>query len=344
MTSISGAEQLALWAGFVALDTASRAPHLPLPAAPQPARALGPGRRRGDQRAAPRLRAAERLRHRGRHRAARRETTPATAAASPPSRWSSATTPTASSSPASTPTTRACWSWSAPSSRSASRSACCPARSTCSRRPSVTPNRVGGVPLIEVEALATQNAVPYTGPDRRATRSTKVSVVVPAMNEGKNIGQVLEQLPEGLHEVILVDGNSKDDTVEAARRAYPEHPRHHPERPRQGRRLPHRLRRRHRQPGRHARRRRLRRPGRDPRASSPRSRPAPTSPRARATSTAAAAPTSPGPASSATPASAAPPTSCTAPTSPTSVTATTPSGPAACPSSPSTCPASRSRP
>ncbi|HEV7482388.1 MAG TPA: glycosyltransferase [Solirubrobacterales bacterium] len=85
----------------------------------------------------------------------------------------------------------------------------------------VTPNRVGGVPLIEVEALAARDAVPYAGPDRRATRSTKISVVVPAMNEGKNIGQVLERLPEGLHEVILVDGNSKDDTVEAARHAYP---------------------------------------------------------------------------------------------------------------------------
>ena len=86
----------------------------------------------------------------------------------------------------------------------------------------VTPNRVGGVPLIEVEALATQNAIPYNGPDRRSTRNTKVSVVVPAMNEGKNIGHVLERLPQGLHEVILVDGNSKDDTVEAARRAYPD--------------------------------------------------------------------------------------------------------------------------
>ena len=86
----------------------------------------------------------------------------------------------------------------------------------------VTPNRVGGVPLIEVEALASQNAVPYTGPDRRASRNTKISVVVPAMNEGKNIGHVLERLPTGLHEVILVDGNSEDDTVEAARRAYPD--------------------------------------------------------------------------------------------------------------------------
>jgi hypothetical protein len=86
---------------------------------------------------------------------------------------------------------------------------------------SVTPSRIGGVPLIEVEALATRGAIPYKGPDRRSTRKTMVSVVVPAMNEEKNIGQVLSELPEGLHEVILVDGNSHDDTVEAARRAYP---------------------------------------------------------------------------------------------------------------------------
>ncbi len=87
---------------------------------------------------------------------------------------------------------------------------------------SVTPSRVGGVPLIEVEALAARGAIPYKGPDRRATRKTKVSVVVPAMNEEKNIGQVLSELPDDLHEVILVDGNSKDNTVEAARQAYPD--------------------------------------------------------------------------------------------------------------------------
>jgi hypothetical protein len=86
--------------------------------------------------------------------------------------------------------------------------------------PSANPSRVGGVPLIEVEELASRDAVPYNGPDRRATRTTKVSVVVPAMNEAKNIGHVLEQLPTGLHEVILVDGNSEDNTIEAARAAY----------------------------------------------------------------------------------------------------------------------------
>jgi Glycosyl transferase family 2 len=88
--------------------------------------------------------------------------------------------------------------------------------------PATTPSQVGGVPLIEVEALAARGAVPYTGPDRRSTRKTLVSVVVPAMNEEQNIGQVLKKLPEDLHEVILVDGNSEDNTIEAARQAYPE--------------------------------------------------------------------------------------------------------------------------
>ncbi len=87
--------------------------------------------------------------------------------------------------------------------------------------PVVTPSQVGGVPLIEVEALATRNSVPYAGPDRRQSRRTLVSIVVPAMNEEKNIGHVLSQLPQELHEVILVDGNSRDETIEAARRAYP---------------------------------------------------------------------------------------------------------------------------
>ncbi len=88
--------------------------------------------------------------------------------------------------------------------------------------PAATPSQVGGVPLIEVEALAARGAVPYAGPDRRANRRTRVSVVVPAMNEEKNIGLVLSRLPDDLHEVILVDGNSEDNTIEAARRAYPE--------------------------------------------------------------------------------------------------------------------------
>lgn len=49
-----------------------------------------------------------------------------------------------------------------------------------------------------------------------------VSLIVPARNEARNIGWVLERLPAEVDEVILVDGNSVDDTIEVARRAYPE--------------------------------------------------------------------------------------------------------------------------
>jgi hypothetical protein len=87
--------------------------------------------------------------------------------------------------------------------------------------PAATPSQVGGVPLIDVEALATRQSVPYGGPDRRRSRKTKVSVVVPAINEEANIGHVLRALPDDLHEVILVDGNSIDGTIESARSAYP---------------------------------------------------------------------------------------------------------------------------
>jgi hypothetical protein len=88
--------------------------------------------------------------------------------------------------------------------------------------PIATPSSVGGVPLIEVGALARDVRRDYAGPDRRLSRQTKVSVVVPAINEERNIGKVLADLPDGLHEVILVDGHSTDRTVEVARQARPD--------------------------------------------------------------------------------------------------------------------------
>jgi glycosyltransferase involved in cell wall biosynthesis len=50
----------------------------------------------------------------------------------------------------------------------------------------------------------------------------RISVVIPALNEARNIGHVLGTLPEDTYEVILVDGGSTDGTVEVARLAYPE--------------------------------------------------------------------------------------------------------------------------
>ncbi|MEU3599559.1 glycosyltransferase family 2 protein [Streptomyces sp. NPDC006798] len=49
-----------------------------------------------------------------------------------------------------------------------------------------------------------------------------VSVVIPAMNEAQNLPHVFRTLPEWIHEVVLVDGNSTDDTVEVARSLRPD--------------------------------------------------------------------------------------------------------------------------
>ena len=50
----------------------------------------------------------------------------------------------------------------------------------------------------------------------------RVSVVVPARNEARNIGHVLATLPPDIYEVLLVDGDSTDGTVEAARAVMPD--------------------------------------------------------------------------------------------------------------------------
>jgi glycosyltransferase involved in cell wall biosynthesis len=47
--------------------------------------------------------------------------------------------------------------------------------------------------------------------------SPRVSVVIPTLNEAKNLPHVLGKLPRRLHEVIIVDGFSTDETVEVAR-------------------------------------------------------------------------------------------------------------------------------
>jgi glycosyltransferase involved in cell wall biosynthesis len=49
-----------------------------------------------------------------------------------------------------------------------------------------------------------------------------VSLVIPAKDEARNIGWVLRRLPEGIDEVILVDGHSTDDTVAIAREIRPD--------------------------------------------------------------------------------------------------------------------------
>jgi glycosyltransferase involved in cell wall biosynthesis len=49
-----------------------------------------------------------------------------------------------------------------------------------------------------------------------------VSLVIPAKNEAANLTHVLPRIPDWIHEVILVDGNSTDDTVAVARSLRPD--------------------------------------------------------------------------------------------------------------------------
>jgi glycosyltransferase involved in cell wall biosynthesis len=50
----------------------------------------------------------------------------------------------------------------------------------------------------------------------------RVSVVFTTLNEAENVGPVFARLPHDIYEVILVDGNSKDGTIEAAKAARPD--------------------------------------------------------------------------------------------------------------------------
>ena len=55
-----------------------------------------------------------------------------------------------------------------------------------------------------------------------ASVQAKVSVVIPTLNEARNLPHVFSSLPSGLHEVIVVDGHSVDDTPATARRLRPD--------------------------------------------------------------------------------------------------------------------------
>ena len=50
----------------------------------------------------------------------------------------------------------------------------------------------------------------------------RVSVVIPAKNEARNLPYVFALMPRTVHEVILVDGRSVDDTVAVARKLWPD--------------------------------------------------------------------------------------------------------------------------
>jgi glycosyltransferase involved in cell wall biosynthesis len=46
----------------------------------------------------------------------------------------------------------------------------------------------------------------------------KISIVIPTLNEGKNLARVLKNIPKSVDEVIVVDGYSTDNTVKIAKK------------------------------------------------------------------------------------------------------------------------------
>lgn len=59
-------------------------------------------------------------------------------------------------------------------------------------------------------------------PEKKPHEAETVSLVIPAKNEAANIGWVLQQVPDCVDEIILVDGNSSDATVVTARACRPD--------------------------------------------------------------------------------------------------------------------------
>lgn len=68
---------------------------------------------------------------------------------------------------------------------------------------------------------------PLSGPTAHLTRTTptnqdvRVSVVIPTLNEARNLPFVLPGIPPWVHEVIIVDGHSTDGTPDVARQYWP---------------------------------------------------------------------------------------------------------------------------
>jgi hypothetical protein len=65
-----------------------------------------------------------------------------------------------------------------------------------------------------------QNIIPFFQGNTAST--PRVSVVIPTMNEEKNLPIVLPRIPKWVHEVLIVDGRSKDNTIAVAKQLLPD--------------------------------------------------------------------------------------------------------------------------
>ncbi len=104
--------------------------------------------------------------------------------------------------------------------------------------PSLTSKHHGGMPPART---ATRDTTGRPTPLKHQTLlpvglvySTSVSLVIPTKNESRNIAWVLERVPRLVGEILIVDGQSVDGTVEVALSARPDVVVVHEERPGKG--------------------------------------------------------------------------------------------------------------
>jgi len=57
------------------------------------------------------------------------------------------------------------------------------------------------------------------GSHARPIERVRVSVIIPTLNEAENLPHVFSRLPDGLHEVIVVDGHSTDGCRASSQRS-----------------------------------------------------------------------------------------------------------------------------
>src|SRR3984957_4284666 len=79
----------------------------------------------------------------------------------------------------------------------------------------------GHADIPNIPKQAADHSAEKAEPSARTARP-RVSVVIPTLNEARNLDHVFAALPAGLHEVILVDGHSVDGTPDVARRRRPD--------------------------------------------------------------------------------------------------------------------------